>query len=123
MYWSGCRWNLAAFLGRRALAIQNARSKGAIFVSDMTLWEIALLAWRGRIQVVGNIETFVQEIARPVVVKPVTTAIASKAVQFSKEYPKDAADRLIGATALIEKLPLVTADKSLRRFHELITIW
>jgi PIN domain nuclease of toxin-antitoxin system len=93
-------------------AIQNARSKGAIFVSDMTLWEIALLAWRGRIQVVGNIETFVQEIA-----------IASKAVQFSKEYPKDAADRLIGATALIEKLPLVTADKSLRRFHELITIW
>jgi PIN domain nuclease of toxin-antitoxin system len=88
-------------------AIQNARSKGAIFVSDMTLWEIALL----------------QEIARPVVVKPVTTAIASKAVQFSKEYPKDAADRLIGATALIEKLPLVTADKSLRRFHELITIW
>jgi PIN domain nuclease of toxin-antitoxin system len=104
-------------------AIQTARSGGLICISDITLWEVALLARRGRLQITGTIDSFVHEIAMPVVVKPITAAIASMAVQFPGEYPKDPADRLIGATAAIEKLPLITADESLRRVHGLNTIW
>lgn len=104
-------------------AIQNARSKGVIYISDITLWEIALLAQRGRIQVTGTIDSFVHEIAMPVAVKSITAAIASMAVQFPEEYPQDPADRLIGATSSIEKLPLITADESLRKFHGLSTVW
>jgi PIN domain nuclease of toxin-antitoxin system len=105
------------------LAIQDARSKGLLCISDITLWEIALLARRGRIQISSTVDSFLQEVVVPVVVKPITAAIAGRAAQFPEKYPKDPADRLIGATSLIEKLPLITADESLRRFHELNTIW
>jgi PIN domain nuclease of toxin-antitoxin system len=56
-------------------------------------------------------------------VKRVTPAIASTAVQFPDEYPKDPADRLIGATSVVEQLPLVTADEKLRCSPMLQTIW
>ena len=104
-------------------AIQGARSRSGICISDITLWEIALLARHGRIEIIGTIDSFVHEISAPVVIKPITAAIASMAVQFPEEYPKDPADRLIGATARVEMLPLVTADEQLRRSPLLDTIW
>jgi PIN domain nuclease of toxin-antitoxin system len=104
-------------------AIQEARSRGGISISDITLWEIALLVRRGRIQITGAVDSFVHEISAPVLVKPITAAIASMAVQFPEEYPKDPADRLIGATSKVEMLPLITADEQLRRSPLLDTIW
>ena len=38
-------------------------------------------------------------------------------------YPKDPADRIIGATALVEGLSLLTADREIRRSKALRTIW
>ena len=38
-------------------------------------------------------------------------------------YPKDPADRVIGATALIEDLSLITADKDIRKSRAVPTIW
>jgi PIN domain nuclease of toxin-antitoxin system len=104
-------------------AIQDARSRGILYISDITLWEIALLARRGRIQITGTIDAFIHEMSSPVSVKRVTPAIASTAVQFPDEYPKDPADRLIGATSVVEQLPLVTADEKLRCSPMLQTIW
>ncbi len=104
-------------------AIQDARSAGILYVSDITLWEIALLARRGRIQITGTIDAFIHEMSLPVSVKRITPAIASTAVQFPDEYPRDPADRLIGATSLVEQLPLVTADEKLRCSPMLQTIW
>jgi len=108
---------------KASAAIQDARSRGGICISDITLWEIALLARRGKLDIVGSIDSFVHEISAPVVVKRITAAIASMAVQFPEEYPKDPADRLIGATSRMEKLPLVTADEQLRRSSLLETVW
>ena len=56
-------------------------------------------------------------------VKPITAEIASLAAQFPKDYPRDPADRLIGATARAEGLPLVTRDENIRRSNLLQTIW
>ena len=75
------------------------------------------------IEITGTIDSFVHAISAPVVVKPLTAAIASMAAQFPEEYPKDPADRLIGATSRVEALPLVTADRQLRRSSLLDTIW
>jgi PIN domain nuclease of toxin-antitoxin system len=104
-------------------AIQDARGGGGIFISDITLWEIALLAQRGRIEIASTVDSFVHEISAPVVIKPITAAIASMAAHFPEEYPQDPADRLIGATSRVEVLPLVTADRQLRRSPLLDTIW
>ena len=38
-------------------------------------------------------------------------------------YPKDPADRIIGATALVEGLPLLTADRAIRGSKTVETIW
>lgn len=104
-------------------AVQDARTKGALCISDITLWEIALLARRGKIQITGALDTFVYEMSLPMSVKPITPVIASMAVQFPDDYPRDPADRLIGATSVVERVPLVTADEELRRSPLLHTIW
>jgi PIN domain nuclease of toxin-antitoxin system len=104
-------------------AIENARNRGVICIADITLWEIALLAQRERIRITGTIDSFLYEISLPVVVKPVTAAIAGMTVQFPDTYSRDPADRLIGATSKVEGLPLVTADTELRRSSLLETIW
>jgi len=54
---------------------------------------------------------------------PITPAIAALATQFPESYPRDPADRLIGATARAEGLPLVTRDERIRSSPLLKTIW
>jgi PIN domain nuclease of toxin-antitoxin system len=58
-----------------------------------------------------------------VVIMPITAEIAAIAVQFSDDYPKDPADRLIGATAMAEGMALVTRDERIRKDYRLKTIW
>ena len=41
-------------------AIREA--KGGLAISDITMWEMALLAGRGRLNLTGTIEAFVEEI-------------------------------------------------------------
>src|SRR2546422_10299277 len=53
----------------------------------------------------------------------ITPEIAALATQFPDEYSRDPADRLIGATARAEGVPLVTRDENIRRSTLLRTIW
>ena len=113
-----------ARLSKPALsAIQKARSEGLICIADISLWEIALLARRKKITISGSVEVFLYDISSLLVVKPITPAIAAMSVSFPDDYPRDPADRLIGATSKLEGLSLVTADTALRRSPLLNTIW
>jgi len=49
--------------------------------------------------------------------------MASNSLAAAAAYPKDPADRIIGATALVEGLSLLTADREIRRSNALRTIW
>jgi PIN domain nuclease of toxin-antitoxin system len=104
-------------------AILEARRKSGLAVASITLVEIAWQANRGRLQVTGTVEEFVRDCAAAVQVMPITVEIALQAVRLSSSYPKDPQDRLIGATAMVEGLALVTADESIRRSGVLRTIW
>jgi hypothetical protein len=42
---------------------------------------------------------------------------------ISSNYPNDPVDRIIGATALIEDIPLLTADCEIRTSRAVPTIW
>ncbi len=42
---------------------------------------------------------------------------------FPREYPKDPTDRIIGATAMVEGLTLITANRAIRQSRALPTIW
>lgn len=46
-----------------------------------------------------------------------------KALQLPPAYPNDRADRVIGATALVEGLALLTADEKIRKSGMVRTVW
>jgi PIN domain nuclease of toxin-antitoxin system len=104
-------------------AILDARANDGIAVASITLWELAWLAENGRVQVSGTVEAFVRGCVSKVIIYPITPEIAVHAVQLPSDYPKDPQDRLIGATARVEGLPLVTADSDILASKAVPTIW
>jgi PIN domain nuclease of toxin-antitoxin system len=106
-----------------AAAIQKEMTEGGLAIADITLWELAMLLSRGRIQAYGTIEASVRLLTEGIIVKPLTPEIAAISAQFPPDFAQDPADRLIAATAKSEGLPLITRDEKLRRSPLLQTVW
>jgi PIN domain nuclease of toxin-antitoxin system len=114
-----------ARISRKArTAIDDARKlEDGLAISGMSLLELATLASRGRIHLGISPESFLLDIEARFVVLPITGRACARAMGFPATYPKDPADRIIGATALVEGLSLVTADREIRRSKLVPTIW
>lgn len=114
-----------AQLSRKArAAIDYARTKAeGLAISDITLLELATLTRKGRLRLDISLESFLQEIEARFVVLPITGRACARAMELPTAYPKDPADRIIGATALVEGLSLLTADREIRRSKVVHTIW
>lgn len=104
-------------------AIRKASQEGGIAIAAITLWELAWLASHQRLQITGTVEAYLAEITARVAIRPITPQIAALANQFPANYPSDPCDRLIGATALAEAIPLVTKDADIRRSRQINTVW
>lgn len=106
-----------------ASAIRRARSADGIAISAITIWELASLLARGRIQGYGSVETSLKLLLEGVIIRPITPEIAALGAQFPEDYSRDPADRIIGGTARAEGLTLVTRDENMRRSPLIRTIW
>ena len=106
-----------------ASAIRRARRVDGLAVSAITAYEVAWQIASGRIQGYGTVETAVLRFLEGVTIRPITPEIAALAAQFPDDYPRDPADRLIGATARAEGLTLVTRDEKIRSCPLLKTVW
>ena len=104
-------------------AIVSARKADGIAIADKTLWELAMLISRGRVEVRTSLRDFLIEVERNCIVLPVTSAIAERSTQFSPRYPNDPTDQVIGATAVVHGLKLVTKDASIRASGEVDCVW
>jgi PIN domain nuclease of toxin-antitoxin system len=105
-------------------AIEDARKNGdGLAISDITLFELATLAGKGRIHLSISVESFLREVEARFVVLPISGRACARAIGLPAAYPKDPADRIIGATALVEGLSLLTADREIRPSKALQTIW
>ena len=104
-------------------AVRKASQEGGIAIAAITLWELAWLASHQRLQITGTVEAYLAEITARVAIRPITPQIAALANQFPANYPSDPCDRLIGATALAEAIPLVTKDAHIRRSRQINTVW
>ena len=114
-----------AQLSRKArTTIDDARKNAeGLAISDITLLELATLASKGRIRLDISLESFLQEVEARFVVLPITGRACARAMGLPAAYPKDPADRIIGATALVEGLTLLTADREIRRAKVVHAIW
>jgi PIN domain nuclease of toxin-antitoxin system len=111
-------------LSKAALAsLIEARNSGGIAIAGISLWEIAMLNKHGRIQIPAPLDVFLRHMEETFVVLPITGAIADQSMKFSSGYPNDPADKLIGATARIHGLSLVTKDSGIRKSGEVKCIW
>ena len=114
-----------ARISRKArAAVEETRDSGeGLAISDITLLEIATLEKKGRVKLNASLETFLTEIEVRFVVLPITGRVCVRAMALPVAYPNDPADRIIGATALIEGVPFVTADADIQRSKAVPTIW
>ena len=106
-------------------AIRKGRLGGGLGIAAITLWEIARLFSRGSLRAPGTVEDSIQALldSSGVTVHSLTPTIAALATQFPEDYPRDPADRLIGATARAEGIALITRDEQIRKSKLLKTIW
>ncbi|MGH9515760.1 MAG: type II toxin-antitoxin system VapC family toxin [Terriglobales bacterium] len=105
-------------------AIKKAREDAeGLAICDITLLEITNLERKRRISLCGTLETFLTEIEIRFIVLPITARVCVRATSLPAAYPNDPADRVIGATALVEGIPLISADAGIRGSSAVPIIW
>lgn len=110
---------------KAAAAIAQADDAGTLACCDISLWEIAMLVSKGRLNPGTDSQKFIQLVlaARNIKVLPITPEIASRSAQPDFCPHGDPADRLIAATTILHKSKLVTSDQKLATVAGLHIIW
>ncbi len=100
--------------------LNEAAAHHELFLSPISVWEIALKHSRGRLHLDRPLRLWVRQIMQRTNLQlaPVTTDIACECAELPTAFHGDPADRLIVATARVENLQLVTADTKLLTLAE-----
>lgn len=104
--------------------LAGALDDGQLGVSAISVWEAAILAKKGRLELALEIPELVRHCEtlpgfRFLAVTP-HIAMASVAIE---PFHADPADRLIAATAFAHRAALVTKDTRLRALDGLVSLW
>jgi PIN domain nuclease of toxin-antitoxin system len=83
------------------------------FISDISLWEVAVLLELGRWNVAIPFEAWLKAACHPrtVEILPTTQEIAAEIARLPATFHRDPADRIIVATARTRDIPLFTRDR------------
>jgi PIN domain nuclease of toxin-antitoxin system len=94
-------------------AIDSATAEEPLWVSDITMWEIATLATRGRIKLHLPLRDWLEAAVAPPLVRRVSIspAVASEVASLPSTFHRDPADRIIVASARNVGATLLTQDR------------
>lgn len=112
-------------LGAAARAALDAgEQEDTLACADISLWEIAMLVGKGRLDPGTDSATFCRLAldARGIRVLPITPDIAMGSTRIDLPH-SDPADRLIAATAAAHDAVLITCDERLRGSNAVQTLW
>lgn len=106
-------------------SIIDAQKHKSLAVSAISIWELAMLLTKGKLVVTMAPEEWLRQIEATdgLQVISVDAAIARNSVLLPGTLHHDPADRIIIATARAIGIPLVTADKKIRDYPHVETIW
>lgn len=95
---------------------------GELWLSPISIWELGILAERGRVRLASGYRDWVEEAQRrfPLEEAPVTGEVALRSHELALPH-RDPADRFLAATALVYELTLLTVDERLRRARRIPT--
>lgn len=104
-------------------ARQSIDSTDRLIVSAISIWEIALKVKQSRLEIHPAIDEYIEGLAKldRLEIEPVGVETWVSSMNFDWEH-RDPADRVIVATALRHKSPLVTSDRVIRDFYA-ATVW
>jgi PIN domain nuclease of toxin-antitoxin system len=110
---------------KAAMELEKGRQSNSLACSDISLWEIAMLISKERLKPAMPPQQFLADViaANKLRVLPITPAIAFFAAFHADLAHGDPADRIIAATALHHKTPLMTCDAKLRKIPGLKSVW
>jgi PIN domain nuclease of toxin-antitoxin system len=96
-------------------SIDGAAAAGTLRIAAISLWEIALLASRGRIVLGKSISLWLEEaLADPgPAIDPLSPQIAIESYALPDVFRRDSADRMIVATARVTSAVLMTRDQQI----------
>lgn len=101
------------------------QNDGELMICDITLWEIAMLIDKGRLQVAAPAAEFIRLAlrSRNYYLQEITPEIAELSARLRADGLADPADRLIAATSILLNSPVVTADERLRSADAVRVVW
>ncbi len=102
---------------RYRVALDGLKPAGPAHVSAISLWEIAKLVERGRMQLAASLDELLGQVESDPLfeVIPISARIAAESTRLGTSFPRDPADQLIAATARCHGLSLMTCDEAIRR--------
>ncbi len=113
---------------RLSEAAHVAVSSSMVVISPISFWEVSMLVGKGRVALDRPTSAWAEDVlALPSVdTAPLTAQIAVLAGELV-DFHDDPADRLLAATAIVRRCPLITKDDKLRRWadgrSELTCVW
>ncbi len=94
-------------------------------VSAISVWEVAMLVAKRRIQLDRPVEQWVDlALTLPgIQLAPLEPAIAVRSTKLPGGFHPDPADRIVVATALEYGIPIVTPDERIRSYPHVQSTW
>ncbi|MDH5533802.1 MAG: type II toxin-antitoxin system VapC family toxin [Candidatus Pacebacteria bacterium] len=105
--------------------IKQAQDKNAIYISAISLWEIAMLVKKGRLKLSMDVETWINKVLSLPMLNciDINPEIAIRSVNLPDFIHPDPADRMIIATSLNKGMKLVSKDEKILKYKNIETIW
>ena len=96
----------------------------AVGVCAISCWEVAMLVAKRRLELDREVGVWIrQALAQPrCVLLPLTPEVAVESTRLVN-FTGDPADRMIAATAVLERATMVTKDRRFRDLQQLKPVW
>ncbi|MGH7897537.1 MAG: type II toxin-antitoxin system VapC family toxin [Candidatus Binatia bacterium] len=106
-------------------AIETEEPRRGLVVSVISAWEVAVKARKGKLDVGGPIDSWIAAAVRypGIVLYALDLEEAVASTNLPGRFHDDPADRMIIALARRLGAPMVTADRAIRRYRHVETIW